>query len=132
MKEEKAGIEYKSIDASVIIGYLFEEKFKDVLESETDNFIISTITLFEIKKIMLERKMSINEVKEKIEFIKSISSSVIVSEEIAEKAAQLSFDKKIPAADSIIYATALINNAELITADNDFRGLPNVTVLDKN
>ena len=34
-------------------------------------------------------------------------------------------------ADRVIYATAQLTNSELITCDNDFRGLPKVIVIDK-
>ena len=129
MKEEKSGTDSKIIDASVVFGYLIEGKFKEVVD-DLDNFLLSTITLFEIKKKMLEKKVSDKEIEEKIDFIKSISTSIPLTDEIAEAAAELSFTHKIPAADSILYATAKLNNAKLITADNDFRGLDNVEILD--
>jgi predicted nucleic acid-binding protein len=36
----------------------------------------------------------------------------------------------LAAADAMIYATARLNRCELVTADADFRGLPDVTLLE--
>ena len=52
--------------------------------------------------------------------------SIILTEAIAERAAEISNKNKIPAADSIIYTSALSQNSVLLTSDNDFRGLKGV------
>lgn len=51
---------------------------------------------------------------------------------IAEKAAEVSVDNGLAAIDSIIYTTALVSNAELLTTDNDFRGLKDVKIIAYN
>jgi len=91
---------------------------------------LSALSLFEIKKKFLKDKIPKNEVEHNIKFIKQKSIILPVTEEIAEKSAEISFEKNVPSADSIIYVTARENNAALITADNDFRGLEGVDVLD--
>ncbi len=131
MKEEKIGTESKKtkfIDTSIIFGYLFEKRFKEIID-EQNNLLMSTITLFEIKRKMLEKKIPLKETKEKIDFLKSVLNSIELTEKIAEKAADLSIEHNLPAADSIIYASALENDAELITADNDFKGIKNCVIL---
>jgi predicted nucleic acid-binding protein len=44
-------------------------------------------------------------------------------------AVDMSADHGLAAADAMIYATARLQGAELVTADADFRGLPGVTLL---
>lgn len=51
-----------------------------------------------------------------------------LDEKIAEKAPELVIEKSLPIADSIVYASSLINNAILLTLDNDFRGFDNVKI----
>lgn len=49
-----------------------------------------------------------------------------IDQEIALQAASISHQKKIPMADSLIYAVGQINDAEIWTQDSDFKNLPNV------
>jgi predicted nucleic acid-binding protein len=49
---------------------------------------------------------------------------------VAIAAAELGADHGLAAVDSVIYATARLHRAELVTADADFRGLPGVTLLE--
>lgn len=51
---------------------------------------------------------------------------VNLREDIALKAAMISIRNKLPMADSIIYATGLIENAIIWTQDQDFKGLSGV------
>ena len=46
-------------------------------------------------------------------------------------AAELSRDHRLPFADAVIYACTRRNKAQLITADDHFQGLPDVTYLPK-
>jgi len=50
---------------------------------------------------------------------------------ISVQAAELSWELKLPMADSLIYSTALQNDAILWTQDNDFKGLENVRFVKK-
>jgi predicted nucleic acid-binding protein len=52
-----------------------------------------------------------------------------VDQEIALSAAVISLQHELPMADALIYATAEINGAELVTSDAHFKGLPRVTFL---
>ena len=128
MKEEiQTGSEI--LDSTIILAYLFEDSFRDLMEAEKI-FYISLLSIFEIKKKMLDKKIPENVIKEKIKFIKDKTLSLPLNEKIVEKAAEISSNKNVPAIDSLIYATAIINNSKLITLDNDFRGLENVQVLE--
>jgi len=48
---------------------------------------------------------------------------------LAASAARVSLTTNLPMADAIIYATARAHQAQLITSDAHFTGLPDVTVL---
>ncbi len=48
---------------------------------------------------------------------------------VAIVAVDLSLDHGLSAADALIYATARLAPAELVTVDGDFRGLPGVTLI---
>ncbi len=128
MKEEDQ-IDSETLDSSVILAYLFEGNFQDLIESEKI-FFISILSIFEIKKKMLEKKIPEIIINEKLKFIKEKTIQLSLNEEIAEKAAELSINKNIPAIDSLIYVSSLINNSLFITLDNDFRELKNVKILE--
>lgn len=50
---------------------------------------------------------------------------------IALSAADLCARQKLATADAIVYATALAHNADLLTCDRHFEGLPNVMLVAK-
>ena len=54
---------------------------------------------------------------------------ISINAEIAEKAAEIALTHNLPAADSLIYSTSLLNDSILYTIDNDFRGLKGVLIL---
>ena len=118
----------KLIDSSIWIKYLFEGVFKEIIEEDKQNYI-SLLSLFEIKQKLLKKDVKKEEVKINIDFIKQKNIVLDLTSEIAEKAAEISVENKIPAIDSLIYTTALINNLTLLTLDNDFRKLQNAEIL---
>ncbi len=52
-----------------------------------------------------------------------------LSKEIALEAARLAIKKNLAMVDALIYATATVNSAKLITSDRDFKGLEGVEVI---
>jgi predicted nucleic acid-binding protein len=120
--------DYNLIDSSIWIDYLINGKHLDLIEKE-DRLLLATISIIEIKKKLSKLKVPIKEVLNKIEYIKKQSILISLDEKIAEKASELVIEKEIPIADSIVYASAILNNAQLFTIDNDFRGLDKVTIL---
>lgn len=121
--------EYKLIDSSVWVRYLINEEYKEIIESE-DIFYISSLSIFEVKKKLLKLNYKTQDILKSLEFIKKKCNILEVTKEISEEAADISFNKNIGMADSIIYITAIKNKAKLLTADNDFRNLENTQVLD--
>ncbi len=56
---------------------------------------------------------------------------VELNDELALIAADLSIELKLPMADAIILATARLYEAEVVTSDADFDGIPGVTYIPK-
>ena len=121
-------IDSKLLDSSVWLAYLGKKLCSEIIESKATLFL-SVLSIFEIKKKLITDKISKKEIEENINFIKEKSILVPVTIEIIEKAVNIASEKKIPTVDSIIYASALSNNVNLVTLDNDFRGLERVEIL---
>ena len=56
---------------------------------------------------------------------------VPLNDELALIAADLSIEHKLPMADAIVLATAQMYEAEVVTSDSDFDGVPGVTYIPK-
>ena len=120
--------EYNLIDSSVWIDYLVNGNYKELIEKE-EKLLLATISLIEIKKKLSKLKIPNKEIDNKMDYIKKQSIIINLDEKIAERASELVIKKNLPIADSIVYASAIINNAILLTLDNDFRGFDNVKIL---
>jgi predicted nucleic acid-binding protein len=119
--------EYKLIDSSIWIDYLINGNHRELIEKE-EKLLLAIISLIEIKKKLSKLKVPSKEIDNKLDYIKKHSIIINLDEKVAEKASELVIEKELPIADSIVYASAIINNAFLLTLDNDFRGLANVKV----
>ena len=88
---------------------------------------VPTVVLYEIYK-KIKHKVS---EESALEAVASLSQYKVedFNREIAMTAADLSLEHKIAMADSIVLAHALNKNTELLTLDNDFRGIPGAKVL---
>jgi len=97
--------------------------------SQVDKLIVPTIILYEVfKKIAND----FDEDKALIAIAHMKLATVVeLKEEIAIYAAKVSIEKKLPMADSIIYATAEIYGAVVYTQDEHFSKLPNVKYFKK-
>ena len=115
------------MDSSAWLGYYFAEfsQVKDIVDGETI-LITSSLSLFEIKKKLLSLK---KDPQVFLEFIKERSEIIETTIEITEKAAELAIQKKLAAMDALIYTTACMHDALLITADSDFAHCQNVLFL---
>ena len=118
---------YNLIDSSLWIDYLVNGNFKEIIETE-EKLLLATISIIEIKKKLSRLKIPNKEINDKMHFIKKQSIIIDLDEKIADKASELVIGKNLPIADSIVYASALIHNAILLTLDNDFRSLDNVKI----
>ena len=118
----------KLIDSSVWLSYLLNGEFQNIIEND-EIVVLSALSLFEIKKKLAKNNMSSGKISKSMDFIKKRSIVIPISAEIAEKAAEIALANKLPAADSLIYATSVLHDSILYTIDNDFRGLKGVLIL---
>ena len=96
---------------------------------DTDNLIVSTINIYEVfKKISVERDENVA-----LQAIAVMQNAIIrdVDLEISLLASRLSIKNKLPMADSLIWATAKLNDATLWTQDSDFKNIPEIQYKNK-
>jgi len=120
------------VDSSLWIEYFLENDIDqsviDIIK-DTDNLYIPVISLYEVYKKFL----SIDE-SEKANIAVTIMQNAAVigiNPQLAVLAAQLGKQYKLPMADSIIYATAVLWDAELYTQDKHFENLDRVHYFSK-
>jgi predicted nucleic acid-binding protein len=120
------------IDSSGWLEYFIGGKnanfFAPVIE-DTASVIVPTISIFEVfKRTLIDKTRD-----DALEAVAMMYSCKIVDldREIALIAAELSFELKLPMADSIILATARANAAILWTQDVHFKGLAGVKYIKK-
>lgn len=118
---------YILIDSSLWIDYLVNGNHKEIIEKE-NKLLLATISLIEIRKKLSKLKIPEKEINQKINYIKNQSIIINLDEKLSDKASELVIKKDLPIADSIVYASALLNDAILFTLDNDFRGLEHVKI----
>ena len=86
--------------------------------------LVSTMVMYELSK-WLARNLGAEEADEVIAAL--LTAQVIEpTANIALQAAELSVTHKLHAMDALIYATALEHDADLVTCDAHFQGLPSV------
>jgi predicted nucleic acid-binding protein len=120
------------VDSSGWLEYLADSKnaklFAPAIE-KTDELMVSTINIYEVyKKILMEKDE--NSAIQVIGLMQQ-AKVIVVSSSIAIQAAKLSYEQKIPMADSIIYITAKQNNGIVWTQDSDFKDLDDVKYFKK-
>ena len=97
----------------------FEKAIQD-----TNNLLVPTICTYEVfKKILIE--VGEDEAIKAVGHMR-IGKIIELDFELSVLAAKISKEKKLPMADSIIYACCQKYKATLFTQDNDFENLPNV------
>ena len=86
--------------------------------------LVSTMVLYELSKWLARNSGA----EEADEFMAAMLTAQVIepTPSIALQAAELSVTYKLHALDALIYATALEHDAELVTCDAHFKGLPNV------
>ncbi|OGY55454.1 MAG: hypothetical protein A2912_01475 [Candidatus Buchananbacteria bacterium RIFCSPLOWO2_01_FULL_40_23b] len=118
----------KLLDSSIWLEYLIHGKYKEIIETQ-ETLYISSLSLFEIKRKLTRDKFNEIQIIKALEYVKKRTLIILVSAEISEKAVELSLQHTLGAMDALIYASALIQQAILLTCDNDFRALKEVTIL---
>lgn len=86
--------------------------------------LVPTICLLEVFKVVL-RERDENDALQAVALMRQ-GQLVDLDASLALAAAQLGVSRKLPLADSVVYATAQAFGAVLWTQDDDFDGLPDV------
>ncbi len=121
------------IDSSIWLAYFlgFHPSASEIIEQKNVSLLTSLLSLFEIKRRLLQEKYSADQINNILAFIKLQSTIITLSEELCAEAAERSILLKLPAIDALIYTSAKKNNALLITTDSHFKGLENVHVFER-
>jgi len=119
------------VDSSGWLEYLTasakEALFEPYLENPKNTLIIPTIVLYEVRKKLLSGQL-----KTAADWFVSEAmrhTMIYLDERIALDAASISLQFRMAMADAIIYATAVAENAQVVTGDAHFANLPGVTIL---
>jgi toxin FitB len=120
------------VDSSGWLEYFINGKnagfFAPVIEN-TNEVLVPTISLFEVfKRVLIEKNRD-----DALEAVAIMKDGYVVDldDSLALVAAELSYELKLPLADSIILATARANNATLWTQDAHFMGMDGVKYIEK-
>ncbi len=121
------------VDSSGWLEYLADGKnakyFAPVIEN-TDELIVSVISIYEVYKKILTEKDENTAIQ--VAALMQQARVVDVTPSLAIEAAKLSHEFKIPTADSLIYATAKLNDSIVWTQDTDFKNLDGVKYFKKS
>jgi len=96
---------------------------------KSDKLYVPVICLYEVRKKFLNDN-DMEKADLAIDIMK-IGKIVDIDSEIAMLASDISNQYKLPMADSLIYATAKIFNAEIYTQDKHFKNLEHVHYFEK-
>lgn len=120
------------VDSSVWIEWLINtplgERASVQFPTRTD-WVVPTIIQFEVFK-WLSREVSSGDAGSFLAFTQ-LCRVVPLDTNIATRAARISLDLRLATSDSIIYATALAADADLLTCDAHFEGLDGVIYIPK-
>jgi toxin FitB len=89
--------------------------------------IVSAIEAYEVYRV-IRRDLSEERAVEAVSALRK-ATIVSVDDALALEAADISLEFGLAMADSLIYATARLYDAKVVTADGDFDGLPNTVVI---
>ena len=106
-----------------IIGSAIGERMQAML-LDKQNLLVPTLVQFELRRWALRE---LDEPRADDIVLATREGRVVAMDEgVALLAADLAASHKLHALDAMIYATALLNDAELVTCDAHFKGLPQV------
>ena len=90
----------------------------------TDELMVPSVTLYEVFKKVLRNA----DEERALQVVAAMQQGTVVDLDgrLALLAARIGVERRLPMADSIILATAVVHGAIVWTQDADFQGLPNV------
>lgn len=120
------------VDSSGWLEYFADSNNADIFSEpieDTENLLVSTLNIYEVFKRVFHQRGE-DSALQAIALMYQ-AEVVDVTSEIAISAAKLSYEKKLPMADSIILITARMNGAVLWTQDSDFQNFEDVKYFNK-
>jgi len=121
------------VDSSCWIEYLMNSDIGAAVApaiEDSGSLIVPSICLYEVyKKLAAEKSEAF--AMEVISYMKS-GKIIVLDETLSVFAAQVSRKHKLPAVDSIIYATTTQNAAILWTCDKHFQDIPGIRYFPKS
>jgi PIN domain nuclease of toxin-antitoxin system len=120
------------VDSSLWVEYFLENEIdQSIIDAikDTGNLNVPVISLYEVYKKFLS--IGDNERANTAISIMLNAEVIGINPQLAVLAAQLGKQHKLPMADSIIYATAVLWDAELYTQDKHFENLDRVHYFSK-
>ena len=122
------------IDSCGWIEYFSDAKAADeygkyIEKANPHDHVSPSIVLYEVYK-KIKSTVSEEEAMRAVAYIRSSTEMIDLTDSIALTAADISIRERLPMADSIIYATAKIVDATVVTSDGDFKNLPNVIFIE--
>ena len=92
--------------------------------------VTPTIVIFEVFRVIRRQRSE----EEAIEAVAQMQKTSVVDLDqfLALSAADVSVERGLAMADAIVYATARVQNIQLVTADSDFEGLSGARVFRRN
>lgn len=120
------------VDSSAWLEYLGDlpnAQYFDAPVQDVENLLVPTVVIYEVFKRLLQ--ISGPEAARDAVGIMSDGRVIDLDASLALEAAEISFQHKLPMADSMILATARHFNAALWTQDAHFKDLPGVNYVVK-
>lgn len=121
------------VDSSAWLSYLAGETgsshFNAAIE-DTENLVVPAICILEVFKVVARQRGDGDALQ--VAALMQEAKVVDLDADLALMAAQAGIDYKLPLADSIVYATALLVDGVVWTQDNDFEDLPEVKFFRKS
>lgn len=120
------------IDSSAWLSYFLAENelSKKFIEEGNHVLMISALSIFEIKRKMSMKNVKQLKIEEFLKFVKTRSLLIELNEKICNNAVELSLKHNLHTIDSLIYCSAVLNKATLISGDKHFEGLENAFILE--
>lgn len=97
--------------------------------TDLDGIFTPTLVLYEVYK-RIRRERGEEEALTAAAQLKK-TRLVPLTETVAIRAAEVSLEHRLAMGDAVVYATAILNDAILVTSDSDFSALPGVVYLEK-
>jgi predicted nucleic acid-binding protein len=117
----------KVVDSSGWVEFFTDGPLASLFElhlADPSRVVTPTIVLYEVYKLIRRER------GEEAGLVAAAAMErtrlVPLTETVALTAADLALEHRLAMADAIVYATARLEEAEVVTADADFRGLPGV------